>query len=59
RQLSQSVISLPRCRQFMESLPCEIDLKLYDYQAYRLMQELNRRLPIRLSPLESAAKTHL
>ncbi|MEM6351180.1 MAG: NAD-binding protein [Cyanobacteria bacterium P01_D01_bin.14] len=54
-----SGISLPRCRQFMESLPCEIDLKLYDYQAYRLMQELNRRLPIRLSPLESAAKTHL
>ena len=46
-----SNIQLERCRQLMETLPNTIQLALYDYQAHRLIQELKRCVPIRLSPL--------
>ena len=46
-----SNVQLDRCRQLMETLPNSLQLALYDYQAYRLMQELKRCVPIRLSPL--------
>jgi voltage-gated potassium channel Kch len=46
-----SGVDLAQCRAFMESLPNSLELKLYDYQANRLMQELSKRLPITLSPL--------
>jgi len=44
-----------RARQFVEQLPAAMDIDLYDYQAARLIQAMNRCLPIRLSPLERAA----
>ncbi len=43
---------LDRCRELMETLPNKLQLDLYDYQAHRLMQELKRCVPIRLSPLK-------
>ncbi|MEM1251054.1 MAG: NAD-binding protein [Cyanobacteria bacterium P01_H01_bin.21] len=46
-----SNIQLDHCRRLMENLPNTIQLALYDYQAHRLMQELKRCVPIRLSPL--------
>ena len=46
-----SNIQLDHCRRLMETLPNTIQLALYDYQAHRLMQELKRCVPIRLSPL--------
>ena len=51
-RLSQMTgIDITRCRDFMNSLPNALELSLYDYQAYRVMQELNRRLPIRIAPV--------
>ena len=51
-RLSQMTgMNITQCREFMNSLPNEIELPLYDYQAYRIMQDLNRRLPIRISPV--------
>ncbi|MEO0459050.1 MAG: NAD-binding protein, partial [Cyanobacteria bacterium P01_A01_bin.114] len=46
-----SGLSLSQCRLFMEQLPNTMEILLYDYQAYRLVQKLSRRLPIQLSPL--------
>jgi voltage-gated potassium channel Kch len=46
-----SGVDLKQCRTFIENLPSRIELKLYDYQANRLIQELAKRLPIKLSPL--------
>lgn len=43
--------SLNTARTFMENLPGTINLFLYDYQAYKLQEDLNRRLPITLTPL--------
>ncbi|MEM6451639.1 MAG: NAD-binding protein [Cyanobacteria bacterium P01_D01_bin.105] len=40
-----------RARQFVEQLPAAMDIDLYDYQAARLVQAMQKRLPIRLSPL--------
>ena len=43
---------LDRARAFTENLPGAIDLLLYDYQAHRLMEELQRQLPqVSLVPL--------
>ncbi|NEP16244.1 MAG: potassium transporter TrkA [Leptolyngbya sp. SIO4C1] len=51
--LSQlSGLSLSQCRAFMEQLPGTMEILLYDYQAYRLMQALSRQLPIQLAPVE-------
>lgn len=46
-----SGLELAQCRQFMAQLPNRMSLTLYDYQAHRLLQELNRRLPTRLKPV--------
>lgn len=46
-----SSVKLEDCRRLMASLPNTLQLALYDYQAHRLMQELKRSVPIRLSPL--------
>ncbi|PSB13115.1 potassium transporter TrkA [filamentous cyanobacterium CCP2] len=43
--------NLTEARAFMENLPGAIELSLYDYQAYRLEQELCRQLPMTLLPL--------
>jgi Trk K+ transport system NAD-binding subunit len=43
--------NLNDARAFMENLPGAIELSLYDYQAYRLEQELCRQLPMKLVPL--------
>lgn len=45
-----SDLELSRCRDLMANLPVAIDLSLYDYQAYRLLQELQRYIPTQLSP---------
>ncbi len=37
-------------RTFMDNLPGAIDLPLYDYQAYRLEEELKKLIPITLTP---------
>lgn len=42
---------LNQARAFMNTLPNTINLYLYDYQAYRLEQELRRQLSITLVPL--------
>ncbi|NEZ62430.1 potassium transporter TrkA [Leptolyngbyaceae cyanobacterium CCMR0082] len=47
-----SNVQLDKCRQLMKTLPNTLQLSLYDYQAHRLMQELKRCVPIRLSPLK-------
>lgn len=39
---------LQMARRFVQNLPCSMDLALYDYQAYRLKQELSRMLPLKL-----------
>ncbi|NEP63381.1 MAG: potassium transporter TrkA [Symploca sp. SIO2G7] len=44
-------VQLDQCHRLMKTLPNMLQLALYDYQAYRLMQELKRVVPIRLSPL--------
>ncbi|NEQ50811.1 MAG: potassium transporter TrkA [Leptolyngbya sp. SIO3F4] len=46
-----SNVKLEDCRRLMDALPNSLQLALYDYQAHRLMQELKRFVPIRLSPL--------
>ena len=46
-----SSLQLNDCRQLMETLPNKVQLALYDYQAHRLMQDLKRYVPMRLSPL--------
>ncbi|MEO0868670.1 MAG: NAD-binding protein, partial [Cyanobacteria bacterium J06642_11] len=46
-----SSVPLQDCRRLMKILPNSAQLALYDYQAHRLMQELKRYVPIRLSPL--------
>ncbi|MEM6255942.1 MAG: NAD-binding protein [Cyanobacteria bacterium P01_D01_bin.156] len=46
-----SSLQLNDCHRLMNTLPNTVQLALYDYQAYRLMQELKRYVPIRLSPL--------
>jgi hypothetical protein len=46
-----SNVKLEDCRRLMGALPNTLQLALYDYQAHRLMQELKRYVPIRLSPL--------
>ena len=46
-----SNVKLEDCRRLMNALPNSLQLALYDYQAHRLMQELKRFVPIRLSPL--------
>ena len=43
-----------RARQFVEQLPATMDIALYDYQAARLIKAMERCLPVRLSPIESA-----
>ncbi len=42
--------SLTQAREFIQSLPGTLELKLYDHQAYRLGQQLSHLLPIRLYP---------
>lgn len=42
---------LEHSRNFMNNLPNTVELKLYEHQAYRLLQELNRQLPVILIPL--------
>lgn len=42
-----------RARQFVEQLPATMDIDLYDYQAARLVQAMQKRLPVRLSPIQS------
>ncbi|MFK8182087.1 MAG: NAD-binding protein [Phormidesmis sp.] len=42
-----------RARQFVEQLPATMDIDLYDYQAARLVQAMQKRLPVRLSPLKN------
>lgn len=44
--------SLDQARSFMDNLPGTMELSLYDYQAYRLEQELSRQIPITLTPVE-------
>ncbi|NJN87121.1 MAG: hypothetical protein HC881_13535 [Leptolyngbyaceae cyanobacterium SL_7_1] len=39
--------------QFLDHLPNQIELELYDYQAYRLEQELRKNLPISIVPLHA------
>ncbi|MGP1381999.1 MAG: NAD-binding protein [Thainema sp.] len=39
-------------RAFMQQLPGEMELELYDYQAHRLLQELRKQIPVKLMPLE-------
>ncbi|MGD1854386.1 MAG: NAD-binding protein [Leptolyngbyaceae cyanobacterium] len=46
-----SNVDLEHCRRLMKTLPNSLQLALYDYQAHRLLQELKRCVPIRLSPL--------
>ncbi|MEO0395541.1 MAG: NAD-binding protein [Cyanobacteria bacterium P01_A01_bin.137] len=46
-----TTVPLDECRRLMATLPNSLQLALYDYQAHRLMQELKRSIPIRLSPL--------
>lgn len=41
---------LNQARDFIQSLPGTIELKLYDHQAYRLGQQLSQLLTIRLYP---------
>ncbi len=41
---------LNQARDFIQSLPGTLELKLYDHQAYRLGQQLRHLLPIRLYP---------
>ena len=48
-----SSLKLDQCRRLMETLPNTLQLALYDYQAHRLLQELKRYVPIRLSPLRA------
>ena len=48
-----SNLPLKQCTRLMKTLPNTLQLALYDYQAHRLMQELKRCVPIRLSPLRS------
>ncbi len=47
-----SNVKLEDCRRLMATLPNTLQLALYDYQAHRLLQELKRYVPIRLSPLK-------
>ena len=47
-----SNVQLEDCRRLMGTLPNTLQLALYDYQAHRLLQELQRCVPIRLSPLK-------
>lgn len=47
-----SNIKLEHCHRLMKTLPNSLQLALYDYQAHRLLQELQRFIPIRLSPLK-------
>ena len=47
-----SNVPLKDCRRLMGMLPNTLQLALYDYQAHRLLQELKRCVPIRLSPLK-------
>lgn len=42
---------LEAARTFMGTLPNQIELEMYDYQAYHLQQELGRSLQIQLTPL--------
>ncbi len=44
--------SYERARSFVEQLPAAMDIELYDYQASRLIQTMNERLPVRLSPID-------
>ena len=39
--------------RFISQLPNSIDISLYDYQAARLLQSVQKRLPLRLSPIPS------
>lgn len=43
--------NLDEARAFMNRLPGSIELSMYDYQAYRLEQELSKQLSIALVPL--------
>jgi voltage-gated potassium channel Kch len=43
--------NLDAARAFMNQLPGRLELALYDHQAYRLQQELNRSLPVTLQPI--------
>lgn len=42
---------LDAARAFMKHLPQEIELLLYDHQAYRLERKLNSHLPVKLVPI--------
>jgi Trk K+ transport system NAD-binding subunit len=43
---------LKTARAFMQQLPGTIELPLYDFQAFRLQQELGKQLSVSLKPLE-------
>lgn len=43
---------LRTARAFMQNLPGAIELPLYDYQAFRLQQELGKQLSVSLQPVE-------
>jgi hypothetical protein len=45
---------LDQARTFMDNLPGSIELSLYDYQAHRLLQELNKQLPVTLKLINDA-----
>lgn len=43
---------LEEAHRFVQQIPVAIDINLYDYQAARLIQTMQERLPMRLSPYE-------
>ncbi len=43
---------LDQSRNFMNNLPNTLEIELYEHQAYRLLQELNRQLPVSLVPID-------
>ncbi|MEM6596546.1 MAG: NAD-binding protein [Cyanobacteria bacterium P01_C01_bin.69] len=45
-----------QAKSFVDQLPASMDIKLYDYQAARLIQVMKSRLPIRLSPVGNESK---
>ncbi len=49
--------SRSQAQSFVNQLPASMEIRLYDYQASRLIQMMKDRLPIRLSPVDRGVKT--
>lgn len=47
-----SGLELRWCRELMDDLPTTVELSLYEYQAYRLREELQQYIPTQLSLLK-------